>query len=297
MVTRSDMARHVLYITLAGLAGLAAGVRVWVSIPIEDDFVGIGYLFRTFLLLPLLSTTSLVCGVVFGALSYRRVQAARPASRRLVWGALLSLMIGGGVSSWAEYGSDEVTPEAIESSFRDHIDTFVALRDRFRVDVDLHEVRIDAFSWTEPCNLPAPRCPTPRPRRGALPPGQAPRPCHWINGCLRWVDRSPTSADIAAIGNISPGRAATYLEGLRKIKALSVGRGSGPRSRTGSCVVFVMHRQGIIPSGSSLSILHCSASPLPVTLRPGETHNTGDAHMGSAWRHIKGGWYLRDSWN
>jgi hypothetical protein len=164
--------------------------------------------------------------------------------------------------------------------------TFERLRDHILADTALPEVRLDSYSWVDPCDTAA--CAGQPAPAGGLPPSVSRQPCDWPHGCVRWVARPPTPEIIAGLGGISRERAAGYLDGLRRTGTLAVRR-EGPDH-----VAFWMHAHGIIPSGSSKSIVWRLAPP-PVLVP--DTQAAVTQPHGEAWSRILGDWYVELTWN
>ncbi len=162
--------------------------------------------------------------------------------------------------------------------FREHHATFVRLRDLMLIDRGHDQVRLDAYSWIDPCTLPSCK---PAARRLGRPPGVSPAPCSSPGGCRRWVGSSPSAREIAGIGGIAVSRAQSYLSGLRSVGALLIQRGGR------GDIEIVMYSQGIIPSGYSVGITWSSRGPPAVV-----DCRTGTTHLSVNWVELAPNWYI-----
>ncbi|MEM9074565.1 MAG: hypothetical protein AAGE52_39085 [Myxococcota bacterium] len=202
--------------------------------------------------------------------------------RWMVGGALLSAALAMFGSLWqAVFGV--LAPEArptdaeLRAVFASERETFETLQRNLLTDEGLAEIRVDSFSWVDPCNQGA----CARPRTTPLPPGYDEAPCDWEHGCGRWVDEAPTPAILGALGRVSEARAASYLEGLEEVGAVAIQQGERE-------VSFWMHVQGIVPSGSILEIVWQET--------PEEVREDTSAH-GRRVVRLDGSWSIRERWN
>jgi hypothetical protein len=161
---------------------------------------------------------------------------------------------------------------------------FEKLRDQLVADTSLDDVRLDSYSWTDPCV--SPECGPPV-RRHGLPPGERSEPCDWKDGCSRWRDGKPSPEAIAAIGHIPVRRAQSYLDGLQTLGAIGVFRGG-----TGT-IEFWMHLSGIVTSGRTKSIVWCEHPPADLVA---DTDGFTGGH-GDAWARLAPGWFIENQWN
>ena len=215
--------------------------------------------------------------------------------RRVVWfvaailgGCALGMvgLLGFGWALIAEPWDSRPTDDDLRAAFHEDRATFEALRRNILADPAVEEVRIDSYSWTDPCNVGA--CAGTIPRIGGLPPGRTEERCDGHGGCVRWVDRRPAPEILAAIGTIPVARAQSYLAGLDEVGAVAV-------QQVGDGVVsFWMHLQGIVPSGSSKNIVWRRSPPESLVT---DTEAAVTSSHGDVYSHIDDNWYIELEWN
>ena len=132
---------------------------------------------------------------------------------------LIALLTAGALAGCRETGTDE---SALRRRFTHDRALYERVRDEFLAEPSLPEVRLDAYSYTEPC-------------------------AEWKYGCSRWVDETPTPEVLERYWHVPPAHGRALVDGLKELGALAV-------RRDGAGVQFWMKLSGIIPSGSTTSI-------------------------------------------
>jgi hypothetical protein len=156
------------------------------------------------------------------------------------------------------------TPDAsdaqLRARFRDQRADFEALRDALIANPRVRQIRVDSFD--------------------------EPYLCDWRYGCVHWIDREPTPADLERTLGLPIASGKAVMRALHATGAHAV-------ARDGDGVEIWMRLAGIIPSGSTKSIVWSKTERAPLV---GDTDRVDTPH-GHHYARLVPDWYLSLEWN
>ena len=193
----------------------------------------------------------------------------------LAVGALMAVLVSGDL-----FSESSGEPEA---AFDAHPERFERLRVMIGEEPTCRSISMNHFEWTDPCSTP-PCPPSPEVLR---PPGVSAGSCDWPNGCVRWVDQTPTPPVLAALCAMPLARAEEYLSLMKALGVMQLER-DRPAAVGTDDVFLLVQVSGIITSGSERAVVWRSTPPSP----------SGGANKGSDYQALsRAGWFVKTTWN
>jgi hypothetical protein len=171
--------------------------------------------------------------------------------------ALACLVLLGGCLSRSPSSASDAE---LRERFRADHEGFERLRDALLANPQVKQVRVDSFD--------------------------EPYPCDWKFGCVHWIDREPTPADLERTMALPAAWGRSVLGALHATGARAV-------AVDGDGVEIWMRLSGIIPSGSTKSIVWSPSGRAPLV---DDTERVTTPH-GRQYARLAPDWYLSLEWN